>query len=183
MKTISEEILIEFATTPEATVAQFAARYPGSERIIAALATDSWVGADSSSPLIISTDTAVKNIGLSVLAARKSAMTFTLSQLAQQKGLDAAGAASALRLPIALFWKLQRRLITFETLPTDLANRLADVLGKSADEMKAYLRMPPQLAAGASFKAEEMPEVSQESFGDALQADGTPEELKAWGLN
>jgi hypothetical protein len=174
----NEEIAIAFATTSGATVADFASRYPGSEKVIAAVATEKWLG--GTVPTIADTNINVRNIGLALLEARKSALTFTLNQLATEQGLDADGVAEKLKLPVALFWKLQRRLISFETLPTTLAPKLAEALGKTADEIRAYLRLSPQLANGASFKSDTMPEIVQESFTEALASEGTPEEIAAW---
>jgi hypothetical protein len=171
----TEEIAIEFVTTSGATVADFAARYPGSEKIIAAVATENWVGTNA-----FVADSTVRSIGLSMLEARKSALQFTLNGLVIAQGLEAEDVATTLQLPVALFWKLHRRLIAFETLPTQLAGKLADVLGKTTEEIRAYLRLSPQLATGASFKANEMPEITQESFLDALESEGTPEEIAAW---
>jgi hypothetical protein len=174
----TEEIAIAFATTSGASIADFATRYPGTESILAQVATEKWLG--GTVPTIADTNINVRNTGLALLEARKSALTFTLNQLATEQGLDADGVAEKLKLPVALFWKLQRRLIAFETLPATLAPKLAEVLGKTADEIRAYLRLSPQLANGASFKSDTMPEIVQESFTEALASEGTPEEIAAW---
>jgi hypothetical protein len=172
------EIAIAFATTKGATVTDFATRYPGSEGILAQVATEKWLG--GTVPTNADTNINVRNIGLAMLEARKSALTFTLNQLATEKGLDADSVAERLNLPVALFWKLQRRLIAFETLPATLAPKLGEVLGKTANEIRAYLRLSPQIANGASFKSDTMPEIVQESFAEALASEGTPEEIAAW---
>ncbi len=112
----------------------------------------------------------VREIGRGALATRRPALSSLLLAV-RAEGLDMDEAASALRLPEGLLWKLHRRFVAWESVPTALLSQLSQTLRRSVEEVRAYLAQPPMLAAGASYRADASPEVHQESFEAALTAD------------
>jgi hypothetical protein len=177
---LSDTILVEFASDPNARVADWAARYPAQAREFAYLAADRAFSAPASEA------TRTQAIGLSVLREKRVAYSTTFASLklvAEAKGYNAESLAAALKLPVGLFWKLHRRLVSFETLPQTLITQLSATLDRGADELARYLRQPPQLAARASYRSDDAPEALQESFTSALQndPDTTDEMRQSWG--
>ena len=178
---LADTILIEFADDTTAHVADWAARYPAQAREFAYLAADRAFSAPHA-------DSAhAHSIGLSVLREKRvaySAAAFTsLKSVAEAKGHTADSLAAALKLPLGLFWKLHRRLVSFETIPQALISQLAATLDRTADEVARYLRQPPRLAAGASYRSDSAPQATQESFASALtnDPDTTGEMRQSWG--
>jgi hypothetical protein len=178
---LADTILIEFANDTTAQVADWATRYPAQAREFAYLA------ADRAFPASSADTTRAQAIGMSVLREKRmaySAVTFaSLKSIAEAKGHTAESLAAALKLPLGLFWKLHRRLVSFETIPQMLINQLAEKLDRSVDEVARYLRQPPQLAAGASYRSDTAPQAIQESFTSALtnDPDTTNEMRQSWG--
>ena len=177
---LSDTILVEFASDPNAQVADWAARYPAQAREFAYLATD------RAFPAPTADSTRAQSLGLSVLREKRQAYSTTFASLksvAEAKGHTAESLATALKLPVGLFWKLHRRLVSFETIPQTLLTQLAATLDRTVDELARYLCQPPQLAAGASYRSDTAPEALQESFASALgnDPDTTDEMRQSWG--
>lgn len=177
---LSDIILVEFASDPTAQVADWAARYPAQAREFAYLA------ADRAFPTPSADSAHAQSIGMSVLREKRAAYSATFASLksvAEARGHTAESLAAALKLPLGLFWKLHRRLVSFETIPQVLINQLAEKLDRSVDELARYLRQPPQLAAGASYRSDSAPQATQESFASALgnDPDTTDEMRQSWG--
>jgi hypothetical protein len=181
---LADTILIEFANDTTAQVADWATRYPAQAREFAYLAADRAFPAphaDSSAR--------TQSLGLAVLREKRtaySAVTFaSLKSVAEAKGHTAESLAAALTLPLGLFWKLHRRLVSFETIPQALINQLAEKLDRSVDELARYLRQPPKLAAGASYRSDSAPQALQESFASALNndPDTTDEMRQSWATS
>jgi len=165
---LADAILTEFASDPTARVADWAVRYPAQSRAFARLS------ADRAFPLPAGDEARVHSLGLAVLREKRAVYGVGLASLkaaAEAKGLTAESAAAALAVPVGLFWKLHRRLIAFESIPVAFVQRLAQTLDRTVEELASYLRQPPQLAAGASYKNDGAPEARQESFQEALQND------------
>lgn len=170
----ADAILTDFASDPQARVADWAVRYPSQGRAFAQLAADRIL------PLPSADSTRVQALGLAVLREKRAAYRPALSSLksaAEAKGLTAESVAAALAVPVGLFWKLHRRLIAFESIPGAFVQRLAETLDQTVDELARYLKQPAQLAARASYKNDGMPEARQESFASALSLD--PETTEA----
>jgi hypothetical protein len=166
-----------------AKLSEWTARYPAHARDMARLAAQTWAGENRESALPDSTSRC-RSIAMASLRAFRpepkpaEVITFSAAPMtsllaaAEAAGRDAEGVASLLDLPSALFWKLHRRLIDPDSVPRSLTAALADALNRTLDEVAAYLRMPPQLAAGASFRSDDAPSVGQqESFEEALLAE------------
>lgn len=165
---LADAILTEFASDTTARVADWAARYPGQSRAFARLAADRAFALPEGDSL------RVRSVGMAVLREKRAAYGAHLTSLKsaiEAKGFTAESAAAALAVPVGLFWKLHRRLIAFESIPVAFVQRLAETLDRTVEELASYLRQPPQLAAGASYKNDGAPEARQESFQEALQND------------
>lgn len=166
-----------------AKLSEWTARYPSLARDLARLASQVWAGEERETA---ASDLAARyrSIGLATLRAYRpepkpaQVITFSVAAspvvsllaAAEAAGKEADDVASLLDLPSALFWKLHRRLIAPDSVPRALIASLADAVGRTTEEIAAYLRMPPQMAAGASFRSDDAPSVGeQESFTDALK--------------
>ncbi len=91
---------------------------------------------------------------------------------AKARGLTAREFAQALRLDTLALSRLNQRLLDAASLPRSLAKRAAQALGRSADEVEAYLRLPPRLASGAQYKSRQAPVLREsgprQKFEDVL---------------
>jgi len=189
----ADAVLAAFAQATEAPggakLADWIARHPGHAGDLARLAADRWAG--DTMPASAATAARMQSIGMAALRAcrpapvRAAAAAPMTSLLATVKaaGLTADTLSAKLDLPVALFWKLHRRLIAADSVPRALVADLADTVNRTLDEMAAYLRMPPQLAAGASYRSDDAPEVgAQETFAEALQSEpeATDAQRRRW---
>jgi hypothetical protein len=166
----ADAVAIAFVQEGARDLTGWTARHPEQAKTLARLASDTHLGtmpADGSR---------VRELGLAALATRRPALT-SLLRAARAKGLEMDEAARALEVPEGLLWKLHRRLIAIESVPQAFVERLAESVRRSTDEIRAYLSQPPALAPGASYRADDAPEVAVESFTDALAAD--PETTEA----
>ena len=106
---------------------------------------------------------------------------------AQPRGLTGPGLAQALGLQRHVLASLNQRVLDAAGLPRSLAARIAAALGRTSEEVSAYLRQPPRLAAGAHYKSKQAPSLVAEArprqtFADALRAGGalSEEDRAAW---
>jgi hypothetical protein len=199
----SDEILVAFAEALEvsatpAVVRDWMGRYPAQAKAIARYAADRLRpatgfgqafgdGAVANSPVSAAR---LRQIAGEVVAARRAASAVhgvsplrSLLDAAKERGLAAEAAAARLDVPFGVFVKLHRRLVAPESVPAAFVRRLAETVGRTADEITAYLRQPPTLAAGASYRADAAPTVgAQESFADALRSDpeATSAQTERW---
>lgn len=187
-----DEVLTAFARTDGANLTEWMNRYPAQARELARFAAEQWAGESRAAPT--EAVARIREIGLASLQARRNAaaevVTFSaggaltnLVAAATAKGLDAEAVAAKLQVPYALFFKLHRRLIAAESVPTSFVRSLADTIGRTVDEVSAYLRQPPTLAAGASYRADDTPTVgAQEDFAAALRSDpeATDAQISRW---
>lgn len=186
-----DEVLTAFARTDGANLTEWMNRYPAQARELARFASERWTGEDKT-PAQPQAVARIREIGLASLQARRTAEAATfatggaltnLVAAATAKGLDADAVAAKLQVPYALFFKLHRRLIAAESVPASFVRSLADTIGRTVDEVSAYLRQPPTLAAGASYRADDTPTVgAQEDFATALRSDpeATDEQISCW---
>lgn len=176
--TSADAILIAFADAgPAADLADWTRRHPEHARLLARFAAERHYEAQTGfSPGVAVADARVRDIGRAVLASlRPTLMPSPLTSLvlaAKARGLSADAVADALDLPVACFWKLHRRLFAPDSVPRTLVAALAAALARTESEVAAYLRQPPTLARGASYKAASAPAVGvQEEFAPALARD------------
>lgn len=121
-------------------------------------------------------------VGLNVVAEFRARYEASLPSLLT-RGLNASALAERLSLSVPLVFKLERRLLSFASLPAALIDRLADVLQVTERQVRDYLNQPPTLAAGASYRADNAPKaVRQQDFLQAVRTDHemTEEEKAFW---
>jgi hypothetical protein len=183
-----DAVLIAFVEAgPGASLSDWMQRHPAAARDLARLASERWTG-ENKLPDDAGADARVRDIGLSVFrAARRApqaaAPLTSLLAAARARGLTADTLSARLDLPVTCFWKLHRRLFAPDSVPRGLVAALAGALDRAADEMAAYLRQPPILAAGASYRSDDTPRVGeQEDFAAALRDDpnATPAQRARW---
>lgn len=177
-----DAILADFVQEKAPDLAAWSARHPALARDFARVLTDRRFGvADAPASL----EGRVAATALGVLRERRATQTaFSLKAAGESVGLDADALSEALQIPVGLFWKLQRRLIAPTSLPGGFVARVAEVVRRTEDEILAFLRQPPALAAGASYRADAAPTVGeQQAFSAALDEDpdATDAMRQAWG--
>ena len=181
-----DEMAIAFAQTENANAADWMQRHPAFAGDIARIAADRWAADAAPAP----ENAAIAAMGMDILRRLRPQLApapaaiavrplTSLVAAAQAKGFDADEIAAVLSVPQPLFVKLHRRLIALESVPRAFITALAETLGRTADDVSVYLRQPPTLAAGASFRADDTPTVGvQESFADALRQDPEATEIQ-----
>lgn len=93
---------------------------------------------------------------------------------ARTRGLSRKELASALDLSIALVDKLDRRLVSYRTIPAAIVDSISRLLGAGAEQVALYLQGPPLLPQSASYRAEQAPSVPEaQSFAEAVSSDRT----------
>ena len=109
-------------------------------------------------------DPEVVAMGASVLAARRKARAMppltSLLQDAAARGIDGPQLAQMLRLDRLLLARLEQRTLDAATLPVALVRQIGTVLGRSADEVAAFLRGGPRLPALAHYRSRRAPSVA-----------------------
>lgn len=166
-----DAVLIAFEQAgPEASLADWLRRYPEHAGDLARLALDRWAGEQPSTSAETETEARVRAIGLAVF--RRAAPLASLKAAAQERGLDPEAVAARLGLPVTYFWKLNRRLFAWASLPAALVDALAEALGRGVEEVAAYLQRPPTLAPAARYRSDDAPRVGAgEDFAQTLRAD------------
>lgn len=88
------------------------------------------------------------------------------------RGLAPTAFARALHLDTATLGRLTQCLLETGTVPKALVRRVAEAIGRTADEVAAYLNQPPRLSAGAQYKAKSAPKLREsaprQSFAEAI---------------
>jgi hypothetical protein len=129
-------------------------------------------------------------IGMNVLAEMRAKYAVSqtpalvsLAAAAQSRGMTLGKVAASLGLSHALMSKLNNRLLRFESLPSRLVARLAEILEVTVGQVQRYLQQPATLAQGAAYKSDGVPTVAEQTdFADAINADlsMTPEQKADW---
>ncbi len=162
------------------TLMEWSRRYPEYAAHLSDL-TAAWSIADhlSAPPLSAAEEAALVQRGMSLIAglARQAEQPATLISLLEEsraRGLSAQDLAQlgGLSLPLAL--KLERRLLRPASIPRVVLERVAAAVGRDVAVLISYLAQPPQLAPGASYHAQQAPQLAgQEEFAAAVRADRT----------
>ncbi len=98
----------------------------------------------------------------------------SLTDVAKTKGLNRSKFAAALGLSVSLVQYLEKRRLEFASIPQAVIAKVAEVLETGEELVVNYLKLPPNLATNASFKASERPEEMQpKSFDEAVREDQT----------
>ena len=172
-----DEVLVQFAQAEQPNLSEWIQQYPTQARELARFAASRW--ADGKSEWVADTATVsrVREIGLSIVQARRGMVTnkvgiTTLLGVAIARGMDGHALASKLDIPFALLVKLQRRLIALESVPQTFIMALAETLGRQADEIRAYLSLPSTFGPNTSWSSDNKPLIAdREIFALALQED------------
>ena len=96
------------------------------------------------------------------------------------QGLSLQDLAGVTGLSPALVAKLDRRLISFPSIPTEKIDAMAGAIRRLPEEVASYLRGRPQFPAAARFRANEAPKMlEQQDFFEAVREDrGLSEEQR-----
>ena len=175
--TDADEILVAFRDAlPGASVAQWSAQYPTLGRDFARIAASTFAGPDTDTSYIAQSQrlAAVQSRKLAELKAAYLGTAQLAAIIDKERGFTAAKIAEAIALPAPYVAKLNQRLFAVASIPQTLINRLADAIGRSANEVAAYLALPPTLSRAAAYRADDNPTISgQEDFQSVLAADTT----------
>ena len=131
-------------------------------------------------------------VGRQVLAEMRARYTvqsapvltiISLQDAAKAQGKTLKTLARQIGIGFTVACKLQDRLIHAATVPQALVQRLADALGLSGEQVRAYLQQPPRLAAGAMYKSDGVPQAAApQDFTEAVEtaADMLPADKNFW---
>ena len=90
-----------------------------------------------------------------------------LSGAIRAAGHDLNSFERAVGIDRGILTSLESRLIRPASIPTLLVDRIASTLGKTADSVRAYFRLPPQTAT--AYMAIRPPQVTQVEFAQAVR--------------
>lgn len=116
---------------------------------------------------------ALRRRGLDALARVFGELAMTsLSDAGTARGLTVDQVAQRAGLSLVLLRMLDRRLIRFSSIPRQAIEAVASAIGRDAAAVASYLQGAPTLAPGASYYAEQKPELAeQDDFFDAVRDD------------
>ncbi len=176
----ADAVLVAFVGELErgaASVADWSGRHPRLGRDFARLAAQNFAGGDTAPENDPLTAERLGRIARNTLLRYKAAYLGADALTAlidKERGITAARLSEATRLPVPFIAKLNQRLFTLASLPPALIGRLAETVGRTADEVAAFLAGPPMLARNAAYRSDDAPTVAaQEDFVAALRADGS----------
>jgi hypothetical protein len=107
-------------------------------------------------------------------AAKSSLPIRSLVEEAKALGLSLQQLRDSVGLGRVVLMKLDRRVIRFGSIPRAAIEQLAAAIQRDFTSVANYLQQAPTLAASASFRSEQAPEVgAQEDFATAVRADAT----------
>ncbi|MBC8137603.1 MAG: hypothetical protein H8F28_17105 [Fibrella sp.] len=157
----------------EASVADWSGRYPQLGRDFARIAAQNFVGANGGEDNAVTQR--LQRVAQSALVKYRTAYLGVqplTSLVDKERGITAANIAQAISLPLPFVAKLNQRLFTAASVPATLVGRIADAIGRTTDEVVAFLAGPPMLARSAAYRADDAPVIGeQEDFQAALLAD------------
>lgn len=91
---------------------------------------------------------------------------------AKARGMTPPELAAKLSLSVPLVAKLSRRLIEPASIPRQLVEAIAGLLGRASDAIASYFELQSTIAAGAFHRASKKPTVAhREDFFAAVQSD------------
>lgn len=116
---------------------------------------------------------ALRRLGLDALARVFGELAMTsLSDAGTARGLTVDQVAQRAGLSLVLLRMLDRRLIRYSSIPRQAIEAVASAIGRDAAAVASYLQGAPTLAPGASYYAEQKPELAeQDDFFDAVRDD------------
>lgn len=117
------------------------------------------------------------------VAAKSGVPIRSLVEEASARGLSLQQLGESVSLGRVVLMKLDRRLIRFGSIPRAAIEQIATAIRRDFTSVAGYLQQPPTLAATASYRSEQAPELgAQEEFATAVQADAsmTAEQRARW---
>ena len=153
-------------------------RYPEFESEILDFAAARAVIRQTLDPQISATDESrARESGLTLLreflyhdTSTKTAIE-SLAGFAKAKGLDKPSFAAALGVSVSLLMYLEKKRLSFSTIPAAFVARIAATLQVAEKDIAAYLNQGPSVSV-ASFKSQTRPgETQQKSFAEAVRED------------
>ena len=115
-----------------------------------------------------------KHAAKELISTREETPITSLLAEGERRGLPMAKLAAATELSVPLIAKFEQRLIAFSSIPREAIEAVARALNRSRESVAAYLQTGPSFAAGASYKSETAPELSQpQDFFAAVRSDRT----------
>jgi hypothetical protein len=118
-----------------------------------------------------------------LLGAPATAPIRSLLDEATARGLSLQQFRDAVGLGRGVLMKLDRRLIQFGSIPRAAIENIAAAIQRDVATVASYLQQGPTLAATASYRSEQAPELAaQEDFATAVQTDPsmTAEQRARW---
>ncbi|MBC7809187.1 MAG: hypothetical protein H7145_23885 [Akkermansiaceae bacterium] len=186
----ADAIITAFADALEnggASVADWSGRHPQLGRDFARIAAQNfggWAGGADNA-----TTERLQRVAQGVLLKHKSAylgVQVLTSLVDKERGITAANIAQATSLPLPFVAKLNQRLFTAASIPATLVGRVAEAIGRTTEDVVAFLAGPPMLARAAAYRADDAPVVGeQEDFRAALLSDASvsPEARATYSVN
>ena len=108
---------------------------------------------------------------------------FAILSRAKQLDLDKVSLANATELSIPLVMKLDRRMITFASIPDLVLRRVGEILRAPIEILRVYLQQQPAFAVGANFRADQSPVLPEtQDFFAAVSEDLTISEARKQAL-
>lgn len=101
----------------------------------------------------------------------------------KKKGLNLLALAGQCNVGIALMRMLDRRLIKVPTIPGELIERISKAIGRSREQIIAYLKGDSTLVEGAHHRADQAPQLAaKQDFAEAVRLDTTmtEDQRKYW---
>jgi hypothetical protein len=167
-----------------ASLAEWIRRYPYYEQELTAFAADWALATWLPTPASIHTvdEEALVLHGMSIvqdiLQQQKTALQDELHPLigivqeGTHLGLSLQEIAERAQMSVALVRKLDRRLIRPVSIPEQAINSLAQAIQRGSSAVVAYLQGEPALPYGASYRAEQAPELAEpQDFFEAVRSD------------
>lgn len=88
---------------------------------------------------------------------RENSPITSLLKEGEERGMSISKLASACRLSLRLFAKLESGLLEYASIPSDVIEDVSSAIGRAAEEVRQYLKNIRPTAQGAYFKADAAP--------------------------
>lgn len=180
-----EEVLLAFSIEPthdRKTLEQYLADYPEHAKALIACSIELMVDATRSVETVATSENAVELAWQRFQSAvSQPEEAPVLNPFATLNPTAFKSLAKQLGINNLLLIRLRDRAIDATTIPRRFVQRLATELGATTDAITAYLRSPPAMVSGHSFRSTVKPAVTQQiSFEKAVETSQlTPDQQDA----
>lgn len=180
-----EEVLLAFSVEPtndRKTLEQYLAEYPEHAQALIACSIELMVDATRSFETVATSDRAVDRAWQrfqSVVSQPEQAPI--INPFATLNPTSLKSLAKKLGINNLMLIRLRDRAIVAATIPRRFVQRLAAELGATTDAVTGYLRSPPAMVSGHSFRSTVKPAVTEQiSFEKAVETSQlTPDQQEA----